>query len=76
MDASLRAEMERAGREILAHLEAHGDTPVLDLKAVLGIPEVVFYFGLGDLILNHRVCLRRHHDLFWAVRRADLAKAA
>jgi hypothetical protein len=76
MDPKLQAETEAAGREILAHLEVHGETPVLDLKDKLGIPEVVFYFGLGDLILKHRVGLRRHDEVFWAILRPALAEAA
>ena len=76
MGPKLKEETEAAGREILAYLEVHGETPVLDLKDKLEISEVVFYFGLGDLILNHRVGLRRHDEAFWAVLRPALAKAA
>ena len=76
MERMLQEETEAAAREILAYLGSHGDVPVLALKDALGKPELYFYMGLGDLILNHRVTIQHRQEAFWAVRRPALAKAA
>lgn len=76
MEAMMRSEIEAAAREILDHLDRHGDAPVLAMKITLGRPELYFYMGLGDLILQHRVTIQERRGVFWAIHMSPQAKAA
>jgi hypothetical protein len=61
-------EIKTAARRILGYLEAHGDAPVIAMKDDLRNPEVQFYMGLGDLILQRRITLQERQGAFWATR--------
>lgn len=76
MEKMKQHEIRTTARQILGYLAAHGDAPVLSIKATLGKPGVLFYMGLGDLILRHRVALRERQGTFWAARRPESARAA
>jgi hypothetical protein len=61
-------DFRTAPRRILRDLEAHGEAPILVMKGVLGDPQVRFYMGLGDLILERRVILQERQGSFWATQ--------
>ncbi|HSB82629.1 MAG TPA: hypothetical protein VLM91_27955 [Candidatus Methylomirabilis sp.] len=66
MEKMGQAEIKTAARRILGYLEAHGDAPILAMKDDLKNPQLQFYMGLGDLILEHRVSLQERQGAFWA----------
>ena len=76
MEKMMRHEIEAAAREILEYLESYGDTPVLLMKDHLGKPELYYYMGLGDLILQHRVSIQECQGAMWAIRSGTSVKAA
>jgi hypothetical protein len=61
-------EIKTAARQILGYLESHGDAPVIGMKVDLRNPEIQFYMGLGDLILQRRVTLQERQGSFWATQ--------
>jgi len=61
-------EIRTAARRILGYLEAHGDAPVIAMKDDLRNPEVQFYMGLGDLILQRRITLQERQGAFWVTQ--------
>ena len=76
MEKMMRSEIEAAAREIMEYLDAHGDMPVLAIKSALGRPELHFYMGLGELILQSRVLIQESDGVFWARQTVPQAKAA
>jgi hypothetical protein len=72
----MRFEIEAASREIVDYLDAHGDMPVLGVKNALGMRELYFYMGLGELILQHRILIQERDGVFWAIHTTPQAKAA
>jgi hypothetical protein len=62
-------EIHSASRRILGYLEAHGDAPIFAMKDDLMNPEMQFYMGLGDLILQHQVAIQERQGSFWATKR-------
>ena len=68
-------EISTESRRILGYLEAHGEAPILVMKDDLRDPQVQFYMGLGDLILQGRVTLQEHQGAFWATQHARPGRA-
>ena len=72
----MRWEIDAAAKEIMEYLETQGDSPVLLMKDHLRKPELYFYMGLGNLILQHQVGIQQCEGAFWAVRSGRSISAA
>jgi hypothetical protein len=68
-------EIRTASRRILGYLEDHGEAPILVMKDDLRDPQLQFYMGLGDLILQGRVTFHEHQGAFWATQSASDGRA-
>lgn len=67
MEKIMWYEVEAYAYDILAYLKSNGDAPILAMKKILGRPDLYFYMGLGELILQDMVTIREREGMFWAI---------